>query len=284
MKRIILLFLCLVLLLSTSLPVLASEQKIIDHAGLLDESEIEELELQARHLSTQYGMDIVIVTVPGLEGKSSESYADDFYDENGYGLDSDNSGILLLLSMEYRDWAISTCGKAIYAFTDYGIQSIFSEMSNSLSQDQYYLAFSKYLDALIPYLEAYAQGRPIDGNSSNYEGPGIYIPGTQDSVVHYEPIRDMKWYLQRVGISFIVGAVVSCIVLLILRSQMNTTKAQKNATSYMLSDSYRIELQQDIFLYSQIRKVRKSENSSGGGSSVHRSSSGRSHGGGHGKF
>ena len=284
MKRIILLFLCLVLLFCTSLPVLASEQKIIDHAGLLDESEIEELESQARRLSTQYGMDIVIVTVHGLEGKSSESYADDFYDENGYGLDSENSGILLLLSMEDRDWAISTCGKAIYAFTDYGIQSIFSEMSNSLSQDQYYLAFSKYLDALIPYLEAYAHGRPIDGNSSNYEGPGTYIPGTQDNVVHYEPIRDMKWYLKRVGISFIVGAVVSCIVLLILRSQMNTTKAQKNATSYMLSDSYRIELQQDIFLYSQIRKERKSENSSGGGSSVHRSSSGRSHGGGHGKF
>ncbi len=285
MKRITLLILCAVLLCYTPLPVLATEQKIVDHAGLLTEIEIEELESRAREISTEYGMDIVIVTVHSLDGKSSESYADDYYDYNGYGLGSDNSGILLLLSMEYRDWAISTCGEAIYAFTDYGVQNIFSDISEYLSHDQYYLAFSAYLNALMPYLDAYTAGSPIDGDSNNYFGPGTYVPGTQENVVHYESSRDITWYLQKIGIAFIVGAVVGCIVLLIMRSQMNTAKSQHNATSYMISDSYRIEFQQDIFLYSQIRKVRKTENSSSsGGSSVHRSSSGRSHGGGHGKF
>ena len=76
---------------------------------------------------------------------------------------------------------------------------------------------------------------------------------------------------------------------MIMRGQMNTAKAQHGASSYMLKNTYKVGMQQDIFLYSQLRKVRKSENSSAGGhggsgSSVHHSSSGRSHGGGHGKF
>jgi uncharacterized membrane protein YgcG len=65
---------------------------------------------------------------------------------------------------------------------------------------------------------------------------------------------------------------------------MNTAKAQHGASSYILKNTYKVGLQQDIFLYSQLRKVRKSENSTSGGSSVHSSSGGRSHGGGHGKF
>ncbi len=285
MKRILLFLTCLAILLSTSLPVFAAEQKVVDSADLLTEIERENLESMAMNLSDEYGIDIVIVAVYSLDGKSSESYADDYFDYNGYGLGSDYSGILFLLSMEYRDWAISTSGKGIYAFTDYGIQQVFSQISGYLSQDRYYEAFCAYLDALQPYLDAYRRGEPIDGNIGSYDGPGTYIPGTQDDIIHFESEQDLFWYIKKIGIGFLVGLVVALIVLLILRSQMNTAKPQRGAASYMLSDSYRVEVQRDIFLYSQISKVRKSENSSsGGGSSVHRSSSGRSHGGGHGKF
>lgn len=285
MKRILLIFLSLILLLGTPLSVFAAEQKIVDDAGLLSETEREDLESIARQLSERYSVDVVIVTINSLNGKTSESYADDYYDDNGYGYGNDYSGILLLLSMEYRDWAISTCGEGIYALTDYSVQDVFSQISGYLSQDLYYLAFSTYLDALKPYLDAYRSGKPIDGDIGDYEGPGIYIPGTQDNVHYFEPTRDFLWYIKRIGIAFAIGLVVALIVLLILRSQMNTAKPQRGAASYLLPGSYRVELQRDIFLYSQVRKVRKTENSSsGGGSSVHRSSSGRSHGGGHGKF
>ena len=114
--------------------------------------------------------------------------------------------------------------------------------------------------------------------------PGTYIPGSQDNGVYYEPTRYISWYMQKIGIAFIIGVIVAGIVLLVLRSQMNTARAQHGADSYMLKDTYQVNVQRDIFLYSQLQKVRKSENSSGGGSSVHAGSSGRSHGGGHGKF
>jgi len=285
MKRTFLLLLCLLLMVHTPLSAVAAAPKIVDNAALLTDSEMADLEELANALANRYGIDIVIVTVDSLGGKSSERYADDYYDYNGYGMGDDSSGILLLLSMEYRDWAISTCGEAMYALTDYGVQSVFSEISGYLSQGRYYPAFLAYLDALEPYLEAYRSGSPIDGVAGDHNSPGIYIPGTKDDTVHYEPGRDLAWYLQKIGISLIIGVVAALIAVLIMRSQMNTAKAQHGAASYMDSSTYQIGLQRDIFLYSQLRKVRKSENSSsGGGSSVHRSSSGRSHGGGHGKF
>lgn len=285
MKRATLFLLCMLLILSSPLLSHASTPKIIDEAGLLEDYEVLDLEERAQTLAEKYGMDIVIVTVDSLDGKSSESYADDYFDENGYGIGPQYNGVLLLLSMEYRDWAISTCGEAIYAITDYGIQDLFSQIAGYLSEDNYYLAFSTYLDALEAYFTAYESGHPIDGFWGEYDGPGTYIPGTQDEIVHYEPQKDVQWYAGRIGISFVIGLVVALMVLLIMRSQMNTARAQHGATSYLKQETYQIGVQRDIFLYSQVSKVRKSENSSsGGGSSVHRSSGSRSHGGGHGKF
>lgn len=287
MKRLIILIVCAAIIMSFAICVSATPASIVDNAGLLSDSEKTVLEKQAKEIAQKYSMDVVIVTTESLEGKTSEEYADDFYDCNSYGFGEDFSGVLLLLSMEYRDWAISTTGEAIFALTDYGIQDVFSQMAGLLAEDQYFSGFSTYLDALETYLKAYRNGAPIDGFQDEYSGPGTYIPGTQDDIIHYEPDRGFDWYLKKIGISFIVGLVVAGIVLLVLRSQMNTARAQRGADSYMLKETYHLNVQRDIFLYSQIRKVRKSENNSngnrGGGSSVH-SSSGRSHGGGHGKF
>lgn len=286
MKRTSAIAICLLILLLSPLSVSASLPRVVDDAELLTDLEIADLEQQIEAIVNRYEMDIVIVTVDSLGNKSSEAFADDYYDSNGYGIGHDHSGVLLLLSMEYRDWAISTCGDTIYAITDYSVQNLFSGIAGYLSQDQYFLAFSAYLDALEPLLESYCNGSPVNGRPSDYEGTGTYIPGTQDNIIHYEPQRDVSWYLKRVGISLSIGLVSSVIALLIMRSQMNTAKAQHGAISYLMPGSYQVKLQRDIFLYSQLSKIRKSESTSsgGGGSSVHRSSSGRSHGGGHGKF
>ena len=285
MKRILSFVLCLFLVIASPLSASASMPKIIDDAGLLTDLQLADLEQRAADLVNRYEMDIVIVTVDSLGDKTSEEYADDYYDYNGYGVGEDFSGVLLLLSMEYRDWAISTCGEAIYAITDYSIQNLFSEIAEYLAQDQYYQAFCIYLDSLENLLGSYSSGNPVDGNIGNYEGPGSYIPGSQEDIVYYEPDREFNWYAKRIGISFLAGVIVALVALLIMRSQMNTAKNQHGATSYLAPGTYKVNIQKDIFLSSQISKVRKSENtSSGGGSSAHRSSSGRSHGGGHGKF
>ncbi len=291
MKKWIAFCLCLIFLLPLGLRAHAAPPKIVDDANLLSDSEEAALEEKAQALAAKYQMDVVIVTVWSLDGKSSEAYADDYFDYNGYGIGSDYSGVLFLLSMEYRDWAISTCGDTIYALTDYGIQSVFSDIAGYLSDDQYYRAFNAYLDGLDPYFQAYAQGDPIDGKPGDYDGPGSYEPGTQEDVVHYPQKKDFLSELPgKLLIGLLIGLAAAGITLLILRGQMRTAKPQSGAKVYMCPGSYDLRQQQDVFLYSRIRKVRRSESSGGGGShggggsSVHHSSSGRSHGGGHGKF
>lgn len=285
MKRVFTLLLTSLLLMTFAFPVYALTPKIVDDADLLTDSEEAILEANAQSLADEYDMDVVILTVDSIGGRYIESYADDYYDNNGYGIGQDYSGVLLLLAMDTREWAISTCGDAIYALTDYGIQSLFSSISGYLAQDDYYSAFTVYLEELEDYFLAYENGEPIDGYHGGYDGPGTYIPGTRDEVIYYDREPGLGDYLRIVFVSLLIGAAAGGIAILIMRGQMNTARAQSGAGSYLTSGSYNLSRRLDIFLYSRVNRTRRQQSSGGGGGSgVHRSSGGRSHGGGHGRF
>ena len=254
--------------------------QIIDSAELLSDQAIIELESKADSLMEKYGMDVVILTVDTLNGESAQSKADSFYDENGYG----DNGVLFLLAMAEREWYISTCGDAIYALTDYGIQQVGFVMLPYLSEGDYYSAFEVFLDELPLYFDALENGRPVDGYA-DYSGD--YYHGEQDDVVYY----DDEGYEYNGGPSVLAslffGIVAGGLTVLIMRGTMKTKKRQRSAEAYLIQDTYRLHTHQDLFLYSRVNKVRRQESSSGsggGGSSVHRSSGGRSHGGGGGRF
>ena len=279
MKRIVTLLICFALLCPL-MTVSAAMPRIIDDANLLLYGEMSLLEEEANRIAEEYGMDVVILTVEDFYGVSAsiEVFADNFYDNNGYGIGENASGVLLVLSMDTREWAISTCGDAIYAITDFGIQALFEDMAPHLSEDNYFDAFDTYLEVLPYYFEAYENGTPIDGWAGNYQGPGSVESGTREDVVYYTS-EPPYWA------SPIIGAAIAGIVVLIMRSSMNTKRPQRSAAGYLNRDSYQLRRHQDIFLYSQVSKTRKqTQSSSGGGSSVHHSSGGRSHGGGHGRF
>lgn len=294
MKKLLLSLICTALLLCGLTHVSAESPHVVDHAGLFSSEEIFLLENEARTLSDTYGMDVVIVTTWSMDGKSAQSFADDFYDDNGYGIGSDDSGILFLLAMESREWYVSTCGQAIYAFTDYGIDQLVDKIIYDLSSGNYYYAFDTYLSMLPAYFDAYKNGKPIDNYS--YYPPGDNYPGNSDDHVYYPDYgydfdtveKDGLYYGKAVLISLLIGAVVAAIVLYCMRSAMNTAKPQRDAGTYVKSGTYRLNIQQDIFLYSRVSRTRRAENntggSRGGGSSVHRSSGGSRHGGRGGRF
>lgn len=259
----------------------ASElQMVVDNAGLFSEAERSALEGKAQALRSEYEMDVVILTVDRLDGKKTQDYADDYYDDNGYGCGAEYSGILFLLAMAERDWYISTYGDAIYAITDYGIQQLGETAVSYLSDGAYYDAFDAYLDALPSYLAAFQNGRPIDGFADRSEG---YYHGDRESVVHYQEER-----APNLLISVVIGVIVAGVTVLIMCVTMNSKRPQRSAAGYLKAGSFRLRTHQDLFLYSNISKTRRQENNGGnrggGGSSVHHSSGGRSHGGGGGKF
>ena len=137
-----------VLLLSAMmlLPTFAADgskagRRLVDDAGLLSESEKQSLSDELDEISDRQAFDVVIVTTNSLDGKSATEYADDYYDDNGYGYNYDRDGILLLVSMEDHDWAISTCGFGIEAFTDAGQNYISERFLPELSDGNYAKAF-----------------------------------------------------------------------------------------------------------------------------------------------
>ena len=106
MKKKLTISLCTALLLCVlfSLPSVfaAGDQRVYDQAGLFTQAEVQELEESVAEHRKSTQMDIVIVTTDDAQGKTSQAYADDFYDYNGFGEGSDNTGILLLIDMDNR--------------------------------------------------------------------------------------------------------------------------------------------------------------------------------------
>lgn len=276
MRTYISVFLCLILLIGLPVTAFAAQtaSPVYDYGNLLSAEEEYLLEDKIQSICDAYGMDTVILTLDSLDGKAAQNYADDFYDSMGYGDD----GVLFLLAMAEREWYISTCGKVSYALTDYGISQIGEEVVPGLSGGYYYEAFDTFLECLPYYLEALENNTPIDGYA-DYSGD--YYHGQQEEVIYYEGDYGPNYL-----VSILVGLAVAAITVLGMRGSMNSRRPQKSAASYLKSGSYHLRTHQDLFLYSNISKVRRQQNNNhhGGGSSMHHSSGGRSHGGGGGRF
>ena len=136
-KKILALMFAVILCFSTCVSAFAAQKapRVVDGADILTDAEEAELVATLDEISERQKNDIVVVTTYSLDGKSPMAYADDFYDYNGYGFGENYDGILLLISMEQRDFWISTCGFGITAFTDAGIDYISEEIIYYLSDD-----------------------------------------------------------------------------------------------------------------------------------------------------
>ena len=259
MKRIMILMLVLLLSIGVVMPVLAQDlmPRVVDQADLLSESEEASLCFQLDTISAQLGMDLVVVTAETLEGKSPMAYADDFFDYNGYAGD----GVLLLVSMEDRDWWISTSGYGITAFTDAGIEYIGEQIVPSLSDGDYAGAFTIFADTCELFITQARAGEPFDSHN---------LPK--------EPFSFFSTLLVCLGIGFVIALIVTAV----MKGQLKTVRAQSGAANYVKAGSLNVTHRQDLFLYRDVQRREKPKESSG--SSTHTSSSGRSHGGGGGKF
>lgn len=245
-KRMYSLVFCLLLLPLLAIPAAARSAYALDYAGLMTRGETAYLDEWAQKFQSSHGLDVVLLTTPELYGHDPQSVADDFYDNNGYA----ENGILFLLDMGSRQWHISTCGTAIALLSDRDLADIEEHVIPYFSEGRFYDGFCRFLDILPRYL-------------------------TEDSGSGFSLVLSLG-----------LGAVIAAIAIWILRSSMNAKQPQRGAASYQVADSYRQTVHQDLFLYSNIHKTPRPQNNTArqGGSNIHRSASGRSHGGRGGRF
>lgn len=267
--------------------------RLNDSADLLSESEEEELLSRLDEVSHNRGFDIVIYTTPDLgEYTDIAAFADDYYDYGEYGYSADRDGVLLVISMEERDWYISTCGYGITLFPDDYIQYIGSCLVTYLSDGNYAEAFYEFVGICeINLMNAY--GGESDGYY--YDDSAItdfYYEGGTYNGYYNAPKKDVNLLsVKYVLIAVAIGAAASLVAVLLMRGKLKTVHFQNTANSYIKSGSTVLTDNRDIYLYRNVSKtpIPKNNNSGshhsgGSGSSVHTSSSGVSHGGGGGKF
>ena len=242
----------------------AGKKSVIDDAGLIKASDEKELNKKIKNIQKDK-FDVVILTVRSLDGKSAQDYADDYYDNNDYGFDSEKSGVLFLVSKGDRKYHISTKGAGIKAFTDYGIGRIKEEIRPYLSDGDYFNACDEFLNITKDFVKAYKDGTPYDTDN---------------------PYNEEIDYVILEVIALVIAFVIALISVGIMRLRMNTAKPKGTAMEYIKKGSFKLTSEKDIFMYSTVTKTAKPKDTdnSAGGSTTHVSSSGSEHGGGGGSF
>ena len=242
----------------------AGKKSVIDDAELIKASDEKELDKKIKNIQKDR-FDVVILTVKSLDGKSAQDYADDYYDNNDYGLDNEKSGVLFLVSKGDRKYHISTKGAGIKAFTDYGIGRIKEEIKPYLSDGDYFDACDEFLNITKDFVKAYKDGTPYDTDN---------------------PYNEEIDYVILEVIALVIAFVIALISVGIMRLRMNTAKPKGTAMEYIKKGSFKLTSEKDIFMYSTVTKTAKPKDNdnSAGGSTTHVSSSGSEHGGGGGSF
>ncbi len=264
---------------------------LVDEADLVASWEEEMVLAALERVSARYGVDVAVLTVNTMNGESAMDFADSALWLRGYGQGEDRNAILLVIDMETRSYYESTHGaKALYAFTDYGLESYLEPaFLGALSRGDYAGAFTKYAEACDYLMGLAEQGQPYD----------IWIPDPQPSLSELITAGDWKevWavFKDQIATTGFFSAVIGFIAALIrtgsMKKQLKSVEPNNNASDYVRDGSFYLTEDEDAFLYRTVTKTRRPQydertgGSSGGhygGSSTHSGSSGGGSFGGHG--
>ncbi|WP_195985620.1 TPM domain-containing protein [Clostridium sp. D33t1_170424_F3] len=154
----------------------AAEKKVYDQAGLFSADSAVTLDARASALTRKLESDFIIVTTDDARGKTPQDYADDFYDENGFGVGEDQTGALFLIDMDNRQVYISTSGKAIAYLTDSIIDGLLDDSVGYLKRQDYDGAASHFLDRME---KLFPSGDPMPGEKEPeyvFDQVGLLLP------------------------------------------------------------------------------------------------------------
>lgn len=270
-KRIVktmVLFLAAVFLLLGAVPeklVQAAQNsvRLVDEAELLDETQKENLGKLLDEISEKQKCDVVILTVNALDQKTAEAYADDYYTQNEYGQGELRDGILFLLSMEQRDWAISTCGFGINAFTDAGQEYIMEKILPYLSDGKYADALTRFAELSDQFLTQAREGEPYDET--------------------HLPKETISWVW--IPADLLIGFLIAFCMGNRKKSRLKSVHKKTEAKDYVVPGSLRITADREWLVKRNVTtRIIEKKDSGNTGSSTHTSSSGTTHGGSSGKF
>ena len=257
-KRLMIFMLIALLAIGMAFPASADEETyyepsfIYDSAGILLADEVMDLDQMAYDTFVNHGCAVYIITI---DDYTDLGYGDDidFAAENVLGSDDYPAGIgeganyiLLLLSLNDRDYAISVLGeKAEAAFGDYARSKLADAFLPQLADDNWSGAFETYISTCNEYLTLAENGEPVE-----------------------------KSPVSSIIIAVLVSCAVALIVCLILKSKMKTVHHKTEAREYVSPGGLNLTGSYDTYT-GTTRTSRTIETSSGSSGSSGGSSSGK---------
>ena len=253
-KSIFTLMLALFMLIFTFVPSFAvsEDPRLVDAADVLTDSEEQTLITKLDTISEKQEFDVIIHVIPDVGAFSMEKYAEEMYDVSGYGYGDDYNGIILVLSMEERDWYMLPNGAfAEEAFTDPCIEYISEQFLPELGEDDYVNGFEIYADLCEDFVVQAKTGEPYgEGN----------LPK--------EPYN----FLLNIAVAIVLGFVVAFIVTSVMKGKLKSVHSKAQANDYLKKDSLKVTESRDYFLYRQVVRTAKPKSSSSGSSSTYKGS------------
>ena len=276
MKKILTACFAFVLLLCVSVSAFAAGAPVVDMAGLFSAEEETVLTEMIQKFRDSTGMDFAIITTDDAHDSTQQEIADDLYDQGGYGLGEEASGILYYIDMYERIPYLCTTGAMIDYMTDERIEAAHEACHSALAHGQYGAAAEKMLLVVADYVE---KGIP--------EGQYRYDILTGQRLTARHKVLT--------GMEVLVCALIAAGAALIFMGSVKGTYGLRGSTyEYQFRENCALEITntEDEYLRTTTTRTRKPDPPSGdsggsggrsGGSGVHTSSSGRSHGGGAGR-
>ena len=267
----------------------SGQPRVFDQAGLFSETEIIQLEEKIAQCRKSTKMDVVIVSAYADGERSAEEYADDYYDYGGFGVGKKASGVLLLYYMDGPgqpggECYISTAGTMINMLTDERIESILDDVYGDLGNRDFAGATEHFLEDVKAYVK--------EGVES---GQYTYDRDTGE-IVRYHSIR-----LYEVAIAMVIAGILAGSVCLDIKKRyamkQSSREVSNSLQAYRADCAFHFSVAGDKMINKYVRSIPIPRNtssgsggrghsgsSSAGRSTIHTSSSGRSHGGGGRRF
>ena len=240
---------------------------VFDSAGILSSSELQQLNQRAQKVSESTGTDVIIWFCESFEGLDPGEYCDRVWQNNGFSEDC----CMFAIAFSERAYYYYACGEGSVITTDYGSQYIDEQILPSLQNGNYEKAASLFITYTAEFITHYNQtGSAYDVNDK---------PNT------------LKMLLLRIFGTTGIGLLLAGIPLRAQKKKLKTVNAQASANNYERSP-LRLTSQRDMLINSHVTKIpipRQSPSSgrggfSGGGTTMHHSSSGHSYSGHGGHF
>ena len=246
---------------------------IEDDAVLLNDAERAQLLEQAAALSEKTGMEIRLLTTEDTEGKSTATYAEDYFES----LSEDYNGGCFVVDMDNRQFYIATFGDLQYYLTDDRLDRIISNVQDYAYEGEW----AQLLSRMLHDTENYYDKGIADGTTIYNEDTGEYTEYSAPKTV--TPLKLL--------ISLAAAIAGFFGVRLSVEGSYGMKHPDRNDYSFNNNVHLNLKRHRDDFVTRHItqHRIRRDDSGGGGGggshtSTVHHTSSGHTAGGKGGSF